>query len=164
MTITIRESGNGIQVGDRIGKLTVLGWQFHLRNDKGECSWHCVVKCSCGNTKTVLVKHLSRRKTQSCGCHKRESARNRRLKHGESKTPLYLCWRNIIMRCTDPTRKDYQHYCERGVTICNDWRNSYEEFRDYCLYNTDGNQSLKSTASTTTRVTNPETFVLSPAR
>ena len=48
--------------------------------------------------------------------------------HGLSRTPLYHIWNGIIQRCTNPNAKGYKWYGERGITVCDRWRNSFEAF------------------------------------
>ena len=42
--------------------------------------------------------------------------------------PEYTCWKNMIQRCTNPHNKDYRHYGERGITVCDRWRTSFSTF------------------------------------
>jgi hypothetical protein len=34
----------------------------------------------------------------------------------------------MVARCTNPRRPDYRYYGERGVTVCDRWRNSFVAF------------------------------------
>ena len=44
-----------------------------------------------------------------------------RVTHGLSKHELYPTWHNMIARCTDPARPDYQRYGGRGIGVCARW-------------------------------------------
>lgn len=37
-------------------------------------------------------------------------------------------WNSMIQRCTNPKHKAYKDYGGRGITICEEWLNSYEDF------------------------------------
>ena len=41
---------------------------------------------------------------------------------------LYDIWHGMIRRCHDPRRKDYPKYGGKGITVCEEWRQSFEEF------------------------------------
>lgn len=55
--------------------------------------------------------------------------------HGEAKTRLYGIWRGIKGRCLNKNLEEYNNYGKRGITICDEWSNSYESFRDWALSN-----------------------------
>lgn len=91
--------------------------------------WLC--QCDCGNMTVTYLNKLRSGKTRSCGCLAREMTIQKNWKHGESHTPLFRHWYGIIRRCTDPRRKGYVDYGGRGIRICDEWRNSFEAFRDH---------------------------------
>lgn len=41
--------------------------------------------------------------------------------HGMSRSPTYVCWNNMIQRCTNENRQDYQYYGGIGITVCSEW-------------------------------------------
>lgn len=47
------------------------------------------------------------------------------LKEGRSAT--YYTWDNMVQRCTNPNRPEYEYYGGRGITVCERWRN-FENF------------------------------------
>jgi len=47
--------------------------------------------------------------------------------HGQQSL-TYRSWQNMIRRCTNPNAPDYANYGGRGITVCNRWRNSFENF------------------------------------
>lgn len=89
-------------------------------------SYICI--CDCGVTKDVRVNNLTSGKVVSCGCHKNEKARDRVLTHGMSKSLTYRSWQKMKERCLNPRSNRFHIYGERGIVICDRWRNSFENF------------------------------------
>lgn len=48
--------------------------------------------------------------------------------HGMAKSAEYKIWSGIIQRCTNPKRECYDRYGGDGVTICDEWRESFVAF------------------------------------
>jgi len=44
--------------------------------------------------------------------------------------PEYLCWWNMIDRCTNPEHKGFSYYGGRGISICERWRSFQAFFSD----------------------------------
>lgn len=42
----------------------------------------------------------------------------------------YRSWQMAKNRCHNPKGKDYQHYSSRGITVCDRWRDSFDNFMD----------------------------------
>lgn len=64
-------------------------------------------------------------------------ANRRRTKHGGSagkregaQSRLYTLWCGIKQRCLNPDHKHYHRYGGRGVTVCQEWADSFEVFRE----------------------------------
>lgn len=89
-------------------------------------------KCECGNTLIARKDDLISSNTKSCGCYHKEQTSKSNTKHGYCKnyqrTDEYQIWRGIIKRCTCKTEKAYQKYGAVGISICDRWLNSYENF------------------------------------
>lgn len=84
--------------------------------------WDCV--CSCGKSTTVRGDHLKEGRVQSCGCIKDEQ----RFVHGMSGSQEYTCWMNMRKRCYDPKNRAYRDYGRRGITVCDEWNESFAAF------------------------------------
>lgn len=93
--------------------------------------------CDCGNE---LISGYSRvlYGQKSCGCLGKECGRRfveSNTTHGESKTKLYRKWRSMISRCTAKNSSNYNRYGGRGVSVCAEWMESFEAFRDWAYAN-----------------------------
>lgn len=53
--------------------------------------------------------------------------------HGESRTALYKCWKNMRRRCSDPKTDAYQWYGGRGIKVCEAWEKDFLIFRDWAV-------------------------------
>lgn len=42
---------------------------------------------------------------------------------------LRSIWNGMKQRCFNPNAPKFKHYGGRGITVCNAWRNSFEQFR-----------------------------------
>lgn len=118
--------------GCQFGRLTVVRL-LEQRSKEGRRLWEC--KCSCGNTTVVDTKSLATGATKSCGCFRREEHIKRFKTHGETKTKLYYRWNDMKSRCTDSNSVVYPDYGGRGITVCDEWMQSYESFRDWAINN-----------------------------
>ena len=82
-----------------------------------------------------MISEVKNGNTLSCGCFQKEQARNRLLTHGLTNHPLFSIWRTIICRCYNKNAQNYKNYGGRGVTMCDEWRNSFKSFYDWCILN-----------------------------
>ena len=48
--------------------------------------------------------------------------------HGMFSTPEYVCWQNMIARCTRPNHRSWKHYGARGISVCDSWLQSFAAF------------------------------------
>lgn len=95
--------------------------------------WLCF--CECGNFKAIEISKLTSGNTTSCGCYRIEAGRSiglTNLRHGQARqskeSPEYRSWKSMLQRCTNPKAPDYSHYGGKGVSVCDRWRNSFEDF------------------------------------
>lgn len=61
--------------------------------------------------------------------------RGRPKTHGDGGTRLYQIWINMRTRCENTTVKFYKYYGGRGISVCPDWSQNYESFRDWAWAN-----------------------------
>ena len=117
--------------GMRFGKLTVLS--FSHADKSGKAMWLC--QCDCGNKKIIASGNLRSGNSKSCGCLHKEMLTQRMLTHGETGGRLYWIWHGMKARCLNPKEPAYKHYGKRGIMVCNEWKNSFEAFRDWAIAN-----------------------------
>ena len=127
--------------GKKYGRLKVICQsEDHIdKSGKHRSQWLC--ECECGNQVVVLGFNLQKGNTCSCGCLAREHRLEASTKHGDRHTRLYRIWTNIKSRCYNKRTKSYSNYGARGITMCDEWLNSYEAFKQWA-YATGYNDSM----------------------
>lgn len=45
-----------------------------------------------------------------------------------TKTPEFKAWDGVLQRCFNPRCKSYANYGGRGITVCDRWQTSFENF------------------------------------
>ena len=116
--------------GLRFGKLVVLR---RAENRKGRVCWEC--ECECGRKLVTRGDNLTSGRTQSCGCYNRARSSSAHTRHGESDTRIYNIWRKMKSRCATKIGRTFKDYGGRGITVCQEWLDSFEAFRDWALEN-----------------------------
>lgn len=121
--------------GKVFGRLTVIkeSEPQKRKDKKGQKKmWLC--QCECGNPHITSQELLVSGSSKSCGC----------LVHQEHKNPesmtnkykrIYRIYRGIINRCCNPTDQHHKYYYDRGITICDEWRNNSKSFIEWALKN-----------------------------
>ena len=115
-----------MKVGDRYGRLIAIGFHERIRRST---KWKYL--CDCGKVCVIDCMSVKRGGTKSCGCLAREiwSANGtRRKKHGMKGRPEYTCWARLKTRCYKLDSPDYPDYGGRGITVCERWLSSFENF------------------------------------
>jgi hypothetical protein len=109
--------------GEYWGRLYVL----RKAGKQGEnVLWLCL--CECGAVTTVQGHSLVKGSTSSCGCLHRENSRRRATRHGRYRHTEHNIWKAMRQRCGDPNAINFAHYGGRGITVCDRWRHSFENF------------------------------------
>ncbi len=106
-------------IGEVSGRLTILA-------PAGNDYWTCV--CECGASAVVPGYNLRVRRTRSCGCLQRERARAAKITHGLRHSGTYESWVGMRARCGRANHRDYYLYGARGVTVCERWLESFQNF------------------------------------
>lgn len=120
-------------IGEKHGRLTAIEIS-HC--NKGNTYWLC--KCDCGNKTKATIGALRSGNTKSCGCIHKEVLKitisNNRT-HGKTNTRLYKIWDGMRQRCSNLNNKDFKRYGSRGITVCDEWDESFECFYDWAMSN-----------------------------
>jgi len=120
--------------GQRFGRLVAKSAFRKAYCGRSAVFWECA--CDCGHNKPVLGVSLTRGLTQSCGCLCVERTKERGRAMTEAglcitKDPAYGCWRSMNDRCYYTSHKHYLRYGGAGVSVFEEWRTSFEAFREY---------------------------------
>jgi hypothetical protein len=114
--------------GQRFTNLVAIS--FHSRNQLNRAMWLC--KCDCGKEKVIPYSALKSGKRKSCGCSKGELISKSKIKHGHAISGKvsreFRIWQGMIQRCTNSNRDSYKDYGGRGITVCDRWLHSFENF------------------------------------
>lgn len=87
--------------------------------------WLCL--CDCGAQVVVKTNSLRSGNAKSCGCLKKDLLRNRagfRAKYPKE----YTVWWRMKFRCTNNKSPDYKDYGGRGISVCDKWMESFDNF------------------------------------
>jgi hypothetical protein len=133
----------------KFGRLTVVS-----KNPEGTKSrstrWDCI--CDCGGKTTVRGDYLVKGDVSSCGCLQKERTKEANTTHGMSDVPEYKIWKIMIQRCNNPKYIQYHDYGGKGITVCERWLNSFQDFitdlgkrpgKGYRLKRTDTNKNYE---------------------
>jgi len=115
-----------LSIGSKYNRLEIISEPKPIMVTK-EIRHFYLCKCECGNEKLVQAKYLLDGRITSCGCFKRKRS-------GLSKTLLGMVWRSMIQRCHGE-HKSNNNYKDRGIKVCDNWRNSLVEFYNWSIKN-----------------------------
>ena len=116
--------------GQKFGRLTAikcLGSKGHDRR------WLC--KCDCGKVIETSQYRLIIGKTKSCGCFRKDFAREKSTIHGKYYTRQHNIWSMLLQRCYNKNNKRYKYYGGRGIAVCDAWKNNFQEFYNWAINN-----------------------------
>lgn len=115
--------------GKKFGRWTAIS---PIKNKYGRFSWKCI--CDCGEVRTIGGTELSQGNSTSCGCLRKERFTKFATKHGYavpgSVSKEYRVWCSMKRRCYSKKDKSYPRYGGRGITVCDRWKDSFQNFID----------------------------------
>lgn len=113
--------------GKTFGRLTVIG-RTQQTSKSRQIRWLC--RCICGVEKSVSSGHLKRGTVRSCGCLSREAPHHMTHGHfrGKKQSGEYIAWAQAKARCNNPKNPAFNNYGGRGISICKEWAESFEQF------------------------------------
>jgi hypothetical protein len=91
----------------------------------GSGYWLC--RCDCGSEKRIWGGNLKNGASKSCGCLLVEFCVNKKT-HGQTGSAEYKTWAGVKRRCLNPNEDSYPRYGGRGISVCNEWAESFEQF------------------------------------
>ena len=122
--------------GQKFGRLTAIKKDHAIWDKEKRISrnfW--LFKCDCGNEKVIDKYSVMRGLTTSCGCYHKEQDIKKHTKHGLCKHSLFSKWQDIKNRCYNKNRNKYKIYGARGIKICDEWANDFENFYKWAISN-----------------------------
>lgn len=112
--------------GEKYGRLTAV-------KEVEKRKW--LFECDCGNQKVISKYDVKRGHTQSCGCLHKENTSKARKVHGDTDSRLYYIWENMKKRCYKTNADRFRNYGARGITVCEEWKDSYLNFYNWAHNN-----------------------------
>lgn len=115
-------------VGCVYGNLRVIK---EAHSVKGKTRWVC--KCKCGTVSIKATSDLRRKRRIVAGCSIKCPMVGERISllgrtHGMSKHLGFYSYRNMLSRCYNPKNCKWERYGGRGISVCDQWRHSFENF------------------------------------
>jgi hypothetical protein len=99
----------------------------------GRSIWLC--KCTCGKEKPIRKFELIRGITKSCGCQRPNLVSQVRSKGKTYNKRLSKIYNSMKERCLNPKTKQFIHYGARGIKVCDEWINNYDNFYWWAMKN-----------------------------
>lgn len=122
--------------GEKFGRLTVIEITSEPSKKGDGKKWVC--ECSCGKRKVIRGTDLRNGKTKSCGCLEKENLKSlsiQRTTHNKTKTRIHNIWIGFRNRCKNKNNQAYKYYGGRGISVCEEWDESFESFYDWAMGN-----------------------------
>jgi hypothetical protein len=86
-----------------------------------------LIRCDCGTESRALPFDLRSGKTTMCRRCKADMRRGVKRPevtvHGFADSPTQWVWSDMKRRCLSPSRRGYENYGGRGITVCARWLN-----------------------------------------
>lgn len=104
---------------DIFGKWTVI--EAYPKGEKGNRNPRSLCKCECGLEKLVIRNSLKNGSNSMCRICSNKT-------HDMTKTKVYTTWVDMKRRCFNKKTSRYHDYGGRGITVCDRWKHSFENF------------------------------------
>lgn len=113
------------QVGNTFGTAKCV--RFHEKKPNGSCSYW--MECECGTEYTAWAESLKKGTGRWCKECRRKRISEARTTHGKRYTRKYMFWSSMKARCNpDPNQQNYGLYAGRGISMCQRWMESFDNF------------------------------------
>ncbi len=116
----------GSRIGERIGSLTFIG-VAEKRDTNNRIFGN--FKCDCGALIVFPAGRVLDGKTKThCGC---QTVWGAPKLHGMRHAPEYIVWIGMKQRCLNKNNKDFPRWGGKGISVCQEWIESFEAFYKY---------------------------------
>ena len=87
-------------------------------------------QCDCHNhtERLVYIGHLQSGHSTSCGCIRNQT-------HKLSHTKIYQQYYGMRKRCENKNHVSYCNYGGRGISVCQEWKESFKSFYSWAMNN-----------------------------
>lgn len=116
------------KVGTRHNNLTFIAVDDIKTKQKGRPYY--ILRCDCGNIKSVRKDLWESGNTKACGCLYET--------HGQAKgkhARIYNIFHGMKKRCYNENSKGYKYYGGRGIKVCDEWLNDFTVFYNWAIKN-----------------------------
>lgn len=98
---------------------------------------YAIFKCNaCGDEKEYPKTKMRNKENSLCRKCTDKAHGDKVKTHGDSqKNALYYVYRNMKARCCNKKIPNYHRYGGRGITVCDEWLSSYNNFKEWSLNN-----------------------------
>lgn len=112
-----------VSIGDVFGRLEVISEMY--KDSKSQVYVDCVCR-DCGKKTSPMVNNLLKGRSKSCGrCHAVSVSWTPAAREFKNEYSIYT---KMIARCYRKENDNYQYYGARGVTVCQEWLDSFDSF------------------------------------
>jgi hypothetical protein len=117
-----------LNLGDRFGRLVYFAEAEYRASNRNR---RVRARCDCGEIGEYFLLSLRTGETKSCGCIQRNGEQTYKT-HGHTRgrkfSPEYHSWASMLTRCTNHKSSHYADYGGRGITVCDRWVESFDNF------------------------------------
>lgn len=112
---------------------------LNLSEETGNCGerkWDCIcIRCNSGEVTTKFENTLRNGTTISCGCYGKEVCSKSSVTHGKSYEKIYRRYIELKSKCYNEKDSNYNYFGGKGISICNEWLNSFNLFYEWSMDN-----------------------------
>jgi hypothetical protein len=122
--------GNKIEYieGQQIGSCFFIKEESPHKQKSGQTKRRATFLCTCGKEFIAKISEVKHGSTSSCGCFQKEVLRTIHKTHGLTKSREYVIWLRMKDRCYKVSHPRYKDWGGRGITVCDKWVESFENF------------------------------------
>lgn len=95
-------------------------------------------RCECGiehRVRFATIKSGESRQCPECSGYSVMRSRDRSIADREGGLRLHAAWVSMKDRCYNRNNKSYKNYGGRGIKVCVEWLNNYDEFQKWAVSN-----------------------------